>query len=926
MMKTLDWNKYLETAEKTVAEGIVMLKNDNNALPLKSDETVSVFGRIQLHYYKSGTGSGGMVNVSKVTGIVDGLLEAGVRINEELLEVYKKWDEKNPYDLGGGWGDEPWSQEEMPLDDETVKKASAKSNTAIVIIGRTAGEEQDARVEAGSYLLTDKENDMISKVRKAFGKVIVLLNVGGIIDMSFVDEYNPDSVLYVWQGGMTGGTGTADVLTGKISPCGKLPDTIAYKISDYPAYENFGSTERNFYCEDIYVGYRWFETFAQDKVRYPFGYGLSYTDFEIVTEKNIYNDNSVVFCVKVTNTGNYSGKEVVQVYCEQPQGKLGKPAKVLCGFAKTKTLAPNESQVLEITVNYYDVASYDDSGVTGHRFCWVLEKGEYKFLVGNSIRNLKTADVYINNETEVLYKCSQAMPPVLPFRRTKAVVTENGFIPETEDVPLSEVDEKQRRIKNLPAEIVCTGNKDIKLSDVRKGKNTIEEFIAQFSDYDLSCIIRGEGMGSPRVTAGTASAFGGVSDNLVDFGIPAGCCSDGPSGMRLDCGTKAFSLPNGTMIASTFNRELVKELFEYTGLEMTTNKVDCLLGPGMNIHRFALNGRNFEYFSEDPFLTGTMASAELNGLHKSGVTGTIKHFCGNNQETSRHFVDSVISERALREIYLKGFEIAVKSGNADSIMTTYGSVNGLWTAGNFDLNTTILRNEWGFGGFTMTDWWANINVRDGEPNKTDFAAMAMAQNDVYMVCADGASGDDNTLDSLEKGELKRSELQRNAMNICRFLMNTNAMKRLCGEEETVEIINRPEDENADDSPVVFYEVDTEFKLDLSEVKAEKGSNYSFALIVNNAGWYDVTVTASSEQGELAQIPLTLFVMSTASGTFTWNGTGGKPVSYSKEIPMFSRFTAVRLYFAQNGLDLHSIEFKLTKTAEDINSVAFRQEE
>ncbi|MDE7137530.1 MAG: glycoside hydrolase family 3 C-terminal domain-containing protein, partial [Ruminococcus sp.] len=425
-----------------------------------------------LHYYKRGTGSGGMVNVSKVTGIVDGLLEAGVRINEELLEVYKKWDEKNPYDLGGGWGDEPWSQEEMPLDDETVKKASAKSNTAIVIIGRTAGEEQDARVEAGSYLLTDKENDMISKVRKAFNKVIVLLNVGGIVDMSFVDEYKPDSVLYVWQGGMTGGTGTADVLTGKISPCGKLTDTIAYKISDYPAYENFGNTERNFYCEDIYVGYRWFETFAQDNVRYPFGYGLSYTDFEITTEKNIYNDDSVVFCVKVTNTGNYSGKEVVQVYCEQPQGKLGKPAKVLCGFAKTKNLAPNESQILEIKVNYYDIASYDDSGVTGHRFCWVLEKGEYKFLVGNSIRNLKTADVYINDETEVLYECSQAMPPVIPFRRTKAVVTEKGFIPETEDVPLNEVDEKQRRIENLPAEIVCTGNKDIKLSDVRKGKNT----------------------------------------------------------------------------------------------------------------------------------------------------------------------------------------------------------------------------------------------------------------------------------------------------------------------------------------------------------------------------------------------------------------------------------------------------------------------
>ncbi|MDE6666414.1 MAG: glycoside hydrolase family 3 C-terminal domain-containing protein [Ruminococcus sp.] len=925
-MKTLDWNKYLETAEKTVAEGIVMLKNENNALPLKKDETVSVFGRIQLHYYKSGTGSGGMVNVSKVTGIVDGLLEAGVKINQELLEIYRKWDEKNPYDLGDGWGSEPWSQEEMPLDDETVKNASEKSETAIIIIGRTAGEEHDSRLEGGSYLLTDKENDMIEKVRKAFSKVIVLLNVGGIIDMSFMDKYNPDSVLYVWQGGMTGGTGTADVLTGKVSPCGKLPDTIPYEISDCSSDSNFGGKERNFYCEDIYVGYRWFETFAKDKVRYPFGYGLSYTDFEIVPEKNIYNDDSVVFCVKVTNTGNYSGKEVVQVYCEQAQGKLGKPAKVLCGFAKTKTLAPNESQILEIEVNDYDIASYDDSGVTGHRFCWVLEKGNYKFLVGNSVRNLKVATEYIITKTKVLCECSQAMSPVIPFRRIKTAMTSKEFIPETEDVPLNETDESQRRLENLPEEIYCTGNRGIKLADVKNGRNTMEEFIAQFSDYDLSCIIRGEGMGSPRVTAGTASAFGGVSDNLVNFGIPAGCCSDGPSGMRLDCGTKAFSLPNGTMIASTFNRELVKELFEFTGLEMTANKVDCLLGPGMNIHRHTLNGRNFEYFSEDPFLTGSMASAELDGLHNSGVTGTIKHFCGNNQETNRHFIDDVVSERALREIYLKGFEIAVKSGKANSIMTTYGSVNGLWTAGNFDLNTTILRNEWGFNGFIMTDWWANINVRGGEPNKTDFASMAIAQNDIYMVCADGASGDDNTLEELEKGRLKRCELQRNAMNICHFLMNTNAMKRLCGEDEEIEIINRPEDENADDSPVVFYEVDKEFKLDLSEVKAEKGSNYSFALILNNAGWYDIKITASSNQSELAQIPLTLFAMGTASGTFTWNGTGVKPISYSKEIPMFSRFTAIRLYFAQNGLDLHSIEFKLTRLAEDINSVAFRQED
>ncbi len=919
MKKILDWNKYLETAAKAVAEGIVMLKNDNNALPLDSEEEISVFGRIQLNYYKSGTGSGGMVNVSKVTGIVDGLIEAGVKINEELLETYRKWSENNPFDLGEGWGSEPWSQKEMPLDSETVKKAAEKSSTAIVIIGRTAGEEMDAKLEEGSYLLTADELDMLEKVRKEFKKMVVLLNVGGLVDMSFVNKYAPDSVLYVWQGGMTGGTGTAAVLTGKTSPSGKLPDTIAYNVSDYPSDPYFGDKERNFYKEDIFVGYRWFETFAKDKVRYPFGYGLSYTTFDIKPTNTTGNGIEVTLSVNVTNTGKYSGKEVVQVYCEAPQGKLGKAARILCGFEKTKELAPGESQELEIKIQLSDLMSYDDSGVSGNLSCWVMEAGDYTFYVGNDVRTAVPALTVTQPNTAVWKKCVQALAPVLPFERIRAVGSGDDLTYKTEPVPLNKADESQRRIYRLPKEIPYTGDKGIKLIDVKNKKNNMNEFIAQLSDYDLECIIRGEGMGSPRVTAGTASAFGGVTDELSALGIPAGCCSDGPSGMRLDCGTKAFSLPNGTMIASTFNKELITELFEYMGTEMTANNVDCLLGPGMNIHRHPLNGRNFEYFSEDPFLTGSMAAAELIGLHNAGVTGTIKHFCGNNQETNRHFLDSVISERALREIYLKGFEIAVKRGKADSIMTTYGSVNGIWTAGSFDLNTTILREEWGFKGFTMTDWWANINERGGEPTRNNFAAMARAQNDVYMVCADSSDNEDTTAESLENGTLTRAELQRNAKNILTFLLKTNALKRLVGEADTVEIIGRDDSENEESAPVIWYDIDKKLTIDLGGVKSQKGSNYSFALKVSQTGWYNVTITASSEAGELAQIPITLFLTGSASGTFTWNGTDGKPVSMTKEAPMFSHFTAVRLYFAQNGLDLHSITFELSRPSGNIVS-------
>lgn len=907
MKKVLDWEKYLKIAADTVSEGIVMLKNDNSALPLKKNEIISVFGRIQLHYYKSGTGSGGMVNVSKVTNIVDGLIESGIELNEELLDIYKKWDEKNPYDVGTGWGEEPWAQVEMPLDDDLVKKSAEKGDTAVIIIGRTAGEEQDVRYAEGSFLLTDLEKSMLVKVRREFKKVVVLLNVGGLIDINFIEECKPDALLYIWQGGMTGGTGTAKVLAGEVSPSGKLTDTIAYNIEDYPSSQYFGGKDKNIYAEDIYVGYRYFDTFAPEKIRYPFGYGLSYTDFKTEYLASDDADMKINIYMRVTNTGKYSGKEVVMLYVGKPQGKLGQPKKILCGYEKTKTLAPNESQDLCLEIDLNDLASYDDSGVTGHKHCWILEKGEYNFYISNYSERCLSIGI---TENKIVKECTQVLAPVEPFER---MVNHGGL--EFEPVPLNEADESVRRFENMPEELEYTGNRGIKLADVYSSKNNMDEFIAQLDDEELSCIIRGEGMGSPLVTAGTASAFGGVSDSLTRYGIPAACCDDGPSGMRLDCGTKAFSLPNGTMIASTFNKELIENLFEFLGLEMSENKVDNLLGPGMNIHRHPLNGRNFEYFSEDPYLTGTMTTSELRGLHKSGVTGTIKHFCANNQETNRHFLDSVVSERALREIYLKGFEIAVRQGNADSIMTTYGKVNGVWTAGSYDLNTIVLRNEWEYTGIVMTDWWADISEKNGKPDKSDFAKMTVAQNDLYMVCADGSKNDDNTLESLSSGDLKRSELQRNAKNICNFLLHTNAFRRLIGKADEIEVINKAEEDISSNEPVNFYEINDNFILDLREVKAVKGKDYSFALIVNNPAYYKMTVTASSTQSELAQIPLTVFAMGTADGTFTWNGTDGKPVSYSKEIPMFSHFTTIRLYFAQNGLDLISISFEITDRTE-----------
>ena len=922
MNATLDWNEYLQCAADAVAEGIVMLKNDNHALPLPKQEPVALFGRIQLHYYKSGTGSGGMVNVSKITNIPEGLTEAGVALYAPLLETYRKWDEAHPYDLGDGWGGEPWAQAEMPLDDAIVADAAAHCSRAVVVIGRTAGEEMDNRSAAGSYLLTAVEKDMLRICRQHFEKLIVLLNVGNIIDMHFVDDFEPDAVLYVWQGGMTGGTGTAAVLTGAVSPCGKLPDTIAYEISDYPSDANFHDADNNDYAEDIYVGYRYFETFAPERVRYPFGFGLSYTTFAIQTGEVKRVRESYFLPVTVTNTGSTAGKEVVQLYAAAPQGRLGQPARQLMIFYKTDVLAPGASETVNLELSLPD--SYDDSGVTGHAHCWVREAGEYRFYVGSDVRSAKYAASRFLDETVVLQQCRQAMAPVKAFRRMKPEAVENGFAVRTEDVPLLQFDEAQRRKDALPAEMQPDGKSAV-LADVLRGDVTMEHFIAQFSNAELMQIVRGEGMGSPRVTAGTASAFGGVSDALTAYGIPACCCSDGPSGMRLDCGTKAFSLPNGTMLAATFNLPLMTKLFGYVGLEMTANKVDCLLGPGMNIHRHPLNGRNFEYFSEDPKLTGLIAVAELRGLHAAGVEGTIKHCCGNNQETNRHFLNSTVSERALREIYLRGFELAVKEGGARSIMTTYGAVNGLWTAGNYDLCTEIIRKEWGYTGFLMTDWWANLNERGGEPDKVNFAAMVRAQNDVYMVCADCVEHEDNLNEALSAGTLTRAELQRSAANICRFAMHTHAMERLLGQAPEVRVVNRPADAEDDGADVVFYELNKDLTIPLKGIRSEKGKSCAFALTVNSPGWFRVTLTASSTQSELAQIPVTLFSMGTAYGTFTWNGTGGKPVSYSATFPLFSRFSAQRLYFAQSGLDLIEIHYEQISDQVDLSRIADKPE-
>ncbi len=922
----LEWDEYIDKARETVAEGCVLLKNDNNVLPLSEGTRVSLFGRMQKHYYKSGVGSGGMVNVDSVIGILDGIERSGkLTLNGELIKIYTEWERDNLYDEGCGWGNEPWSQPEMPLTDEIVKAAAEVSDVAIAIIARTAGEDRDAGETPGSYLLTEIEMDMLARIRKFFSKVVVLVNSGGIIDMEFIDKCSPDSVLMVWQGGMTGGDGVADLLTGERTPSGKLVDTIAYNIKDYPASTCFGSRERNYYCEDVYVGYRYFETFAKQKVRYPFGFGMSYTSFDVNLVDKEYDEENMQYklSVSVRNTGSTFGKEVVQIYGEAPQGLLGKPARQLLAFAKTRLLKPDEIQILTFNIDAVELASFDDSGVTGNKCCFVLEPGSYNLYVGTDVRSAFLAASFGIGELAVTKKLEEAYAPVRAFDRIKPVAKKedeygNLYEETYEAVPLSETkdhitnSEIMKPVSEIKADDVKQGDSKYKLDDVINGNATIEQFVAQLTDYDLACIASGEGMGSPLVTPGTAAAFAGVAKRLRELNIPAVCCADGPSGIRMDCGTKAFSLPNGTLLGCTFNTDLVDELYTFTGIELAANRIECLLGPGINIHRYPLNGRNFEYFSEDPVVTGAMAVAQLRAFKKTGVTGVLKHFCGNNQELGRRTADTVISQRALREIYLKVFEIAVKDGSADAIMSTYGVVNGIRTAECYDLCTKILRDEWGFSGIVMTDWWANISGETSPCASDGFALMLKSQNDLFMCTTVAEENDylDRTLEMLKDDEELRAIMQRSAVNVCRFAMNTLAMQRLMGTATTYEIVGRKEEENQDDVYNLEYILlEDDLEYDLSYKPSKMGTNYIIPINVTRAGTYEITVTGNSSIGELAQIPCSLFVMGTPIGIYTFNGTNGKSVSIKRECLCFNHNAIFRLYVGGNGVNLEKIVFR-----------------
>ncbi|MCR5272847.1 MAG: glycoside hydrolase family 3 C-terminal domain-containing protein, partial [Lachnospiraceae bacterium] len=515
--RIFDVEAFAKVARRAVAEGVVLLKNDGSVLPLKEGCRIALFGRSQYNYYKSGTGSGGMVNTKYVTGVKEAL-EADKRfvLNEKLKATYDAWIEDHPFDAGVGWAAEPWFQQEMQITEDIVREAKKDSDVAVVLIGRTAGEDQDNSATQGSYLLTDDEEEMLLNITKVFDKTVVLLNVGNIIDMKWVKKYDPSSVAYIWQGGQEGGSGVIDVLSGDVNSSGRLTDTIAYDITDYPSDKNFGGKKRNIQEEDIFVGYRYFETFAKDKVCYPFGYGLSYTEFSIETKEFCGGKDGVRVIAEVKNTGEVKGQQVVELYVKKPQGNLKQPARELVGFAKTKELEAGETQKVEIEVSPYTLSSYDDTGVSGFKSAYVMEKGTYEFFVGENVRTDRKAGSFNLDETILTEQFSPAFAPNIDFRRmTVADCEGDKYTLGFSEVSKAEDAMELHRTNGLPSEKKQTGDKGFKLTDVLHNRCTMDDFIAQLSDEDLMCIVRGEGMSSPKVTPGCGGAFGGVTDELL---------------------------------------------------------------------------------------------------------------------------------------------------------------------------------------------------------------------------------------------------------------------------------------------------------------------------------------------------------------------------------------------------------------------------
>ena len=1014
--------KWYNFSQKIAEEGIVLLKNENNVLPLLNKKA-AIFGAAQMENFRSDESDLYLINE---------LEKNGINFDRELANDYKSWAESNSKDRTFRTNIMVQNEfdEEMPIAEAVFEGVlSGGAETAMIVIRRSSSENCDMTAEKGDYLLSDSEEKLIKAVCGHFKDVILLLKIGCCIDLSFLDDNKINAVIYTNSFGNGTAAALARILKGEVNPSGKLTYTMAKRISDYPSSANFGQHGGGLiqdYKEDIFVGYRYFKTFGSENVVFPFGHGLSYTNFKLDNIRFEKSDKIYVE-LNVTNTGKYAGKEVVQLYCSAPQlsdgAVLGKPLMELCGFEKTRLLAPGESETLRFEVDPDELASYDDTGALGEKSVFVSEKGAYNFFIGNSIENVTLAGGYTQKENRIIRKCSNiatALPERLsadgtyerlpvnsagnlytaisPLEKTKVdvhgiaklskgesldlklfpgvgggyaltfsgsdgskpvtelaeiridgikiklapaansqyvislplricdlkltalcdnpgieslyfekidttvtvdgdkptvikcsnyyegsfylevsnyedevlntsdsyitnffisgmyaiyklyvpqggaydisfkysynaetvavnnVMTvavsnivqplgtmkfENTYLPNgkrrfkntdfstielpkgyvylkiiSADIPFPDISEvilSKSSGKTVKAENITDEARDKKdkeaapgmlepdngirsgiiLRDVYDNPELMRPFLEQLSDEELAVIVSG--------TSLNRTPYGDVGCNhpLYLRGVPAAQTADGPCGLRQQ-GLNPTRYPMSVILASSFNKGLYSEYGEIMGEECRLYGVDLWLAPSINIFRNPLGGRNNSYASEDPYLSGIFASEQIKSIQKCGVGAVLKHYCANSTEYERLKSNSRVSERALREIYMKGFEIAVKKADPWAIMSSYNSVNDTKVCENRTLITEIPRKEWNWDGVFVTDWW----------NDSNHIKELKAGHDLKMATGD-ISG---VAKALNEGILTREEVYVCAGRVLKMLLKLETVREFIAKE------------------------------------------------------------------------------------------------------------------------------------------------
>ncbi len=781
-------------ARRAAAEGFVLLKNDG-VLPLEG-RSVMLYGPGSRMTVKGGSGSGDVRERHSVS-IEEGLKNAGFSFPSTLW--MDRFEAKYAADLNA-WreGVQTMARKHTPITTMQMfieigehpkpypsctpilaDELSRKTDTAIYVLSRQAGEGADRKVEKGDYLLSDIETNSLKLLSEHYKKLVLVINCGGVIDLSILDEIRIDAVIYYAQGGMEGGNALADILCGKATPCGRLADTWGCHYSDYPCADSFGylggDLENEDYREGIYVGYRYFDSFGI-KPRYPFGYGLSYTEFQHKLTNITADGSEISLNVSVKNTGDkYSGKEVMQLYLSKPNGKYRHEKKGLCAFAKTGLLSPGQEERLTLYFDIDDLATFD-----GEINSFVLPRGEYGLYLGTDAENAEPCAILLMPEDRVVEEVTCISPAARDF------------------LPLTPTYENIIYPDNLPRILLKCKQKVAKTVGKEEFSPKVKALLSTISDNEKISLVTGGGY-SIKCYNNVMGAAGRTCTSLLKKGIPNIVLSDGPAGLNvvpnsaialLD-GTPRYpdglpedwrwgwlsgfeglarhlpgkyrrvyrymtAWPSETLLAQSWDISLLEEIGRAIGREMLEIGVSVWLAPGLNIHRNPLSGRNFEYYSEDPLISGKMAAAVTRGVQSMGGVGvSIKHFCCNNQEDNRTGVSANVSDRALREIYLRAFRIATEEGRPFTVMSSYNRVNGLHVCNNRLLLTDILRDEWGFCGVVMSDW-----------NATDQCSRAEAVNSGNDLIMPGNSNVKKDLRrALKEGRLDRTALDRSAARV-----------------------------------------------------------------------------------------------------------------------------------------------------------------